>query len=244
MKQTEKLMLQSDREVQLVNLLAHELRSPLNLISFSASMLESYIHYWSQEKILNSLQRIQAGVEILDRLIDEVLIIGKAEAGKLNFEPKPLNVLEFCHKLVAELEWRKGSEQMINFISQGDCSSVCADEKILKTILTNLLDNAIKYSPTNGTINFVLSRQREKVIFRIKDRGIGIPAEDLQKLFEPFHRGTNVDDLPGSGLGLAIVRKLVEIHGGEIALSSEVGLGTTVRIALPLSNEKNFNHRR
>jgi signal transduction histidine kinase len=80
----------------------------------------------------------------------------------------------------------------------------------------------------------VLSCQDEKVIFQIKDKGIGIPKADQQLLFEPFHRGGNVGDRPGSGLGLAIVKKLVDIHRGQIFVESEVGIGTTCTITLPL----------
>jgi signal transduction histidine kinase len=107
---------------------------------------------------------------------------------------------------------------------------------MLQIILTNLLENAIKYSPSGSIVDFIVSCQGGKVIFQIKDRGIGITAADQERLFEPFYRGKNVDDLPGNGLGLAIVKNLVDIHGGQITVKSQVGVGTEFAIALPLQN--------
>jgi signal transduction histidine kinase len=116
------------------------------------------------------------------------------------------------------------------------------DKKLLQLILTNLLDNAIKYSPAGSTVDLELSCQDEKVIFQIKDAGKGISAADHCRLFEPFHRGSNVGDVPGTGLGLAVVKKLVELHCGQIAVASVVGVGTTFTVTLPYSrkdDEKN-----
>ncbi|NEP28811.1 sensor histidine kinase, partial [Moorena sp. SIO3I6] len=93
--------------------------------------------------------------------------------------------------------------------------------------------NAIKYSPTGGTVQFELIAQTECVIFRIQDQGMGIPPEDQPQLFEPFHRASNVGTIPGSGLGLAIVKQCVDAHGGEISLKSQLGEGTTFTVSLP-----------
>jgi signal transduction histidine kinase len=111
------------------------------------------------------------------------------------------------------------------------------DEKLLLHILTNLLTNAIKYSPQDTTVLFGCSCENQEVIFEIKDEGIGIPPEDQKRLFESFHRAKNVGAIPGTGLGLAIVQKSVELHGGRITCTSEVGVGTTFRVTLPLNKE-------
>ena len=101
-------------------------------------------------------------------------------------------------------------------------------------ILTNLLSNAIEYSPNGSKIEFEVLSEKEQVIIKIKDKGIGISKVDQQRLFDPFFRGSNVDDLPGNGLGLSIVENLVEIHGGKIEVESEVGIGTTFSLTLPV----------
>ncbi|GAA6621864.1 sensor histidine kinase [Scytonema sp. NUACC26] len=217
-----------------VSMVCHEFRSSLNVISFSTSLLKRHVHNWSEEKKLQYFQRLQTTVNELGQLMDEVLMIERAEAGKLEFDPKPLDLIQFCHDLLAQINLSESSQHTITFVSQGNCKAVCIDKKLLQPILTNLLSNALKYSPKGSTVDMILSRQDEQVIFQIKDRGIGIPKTDRQLLFEPFHRGENVGDIPGNGLGLAIVKKFVDVHGGEIIVESEVGVGTMFTIALPL----------
>jgi signal transduction histidine kinase len=111
------------------------------------------------------------------------------------------------------------------------------DEKLLRHILSNLLSNAIKYSPAGGTIHFALACQDREGIFQIRDEGIGIPPEDLKQLFESFHRATNVGNIAGTGLGLAIVKKSVDLQGGKIKVNSQIALGTTFTVTLPLNKE-------
>ena len=110
------------------------------------------------------------------------------------------------------------------------------DEKILGHILNNLLSNAIKNSQPGTTVKFTLSSQQERAVFEIQDRGIGIPSEDLPSLFDSFHRCNNVGNIPGTGLGLSIVKKCVDMQEGEINVISEVGLGTTFTVTIPLNN--------
>jgi signal transduction histidine kinase len=124
------------------------------------------------------------------------------------------------------------------------------DEKLLEHILSNLLSNAIKYSPTGSTVRFSLTLKDGLAVFTIQDQGIGIPPEDLPHLFESFHRATNVGNIQGTGLGLAIVKKCVDTHNGEIAVKSEVGVGTIFSVTLPLNShtkteanyDKNFSY--
>jgi signal transduction histidine kinase len=110
------------------------------------------------------------------------------------------------------------------------------DEKLLRQILENLLSNAIKYSPSGGNVELTLSDFSNQAVFQIRDHGIGIPAEDQQQLFETFHRATNVGTIAGTGLGLAIVKRCVDIHQGQITVESEVGVGTTFTVTLPIYN--------
>ncbi|MBW4450158.1 MAG: sensor histidine kinase [Spirirestis rafaelensis WJT71-NPBG6] len=109
------------------------------------------------------------------------------------------------------------------------------DEKLLRQILSNLLSNAIKYSPVGSTVQMTACCEKGEVIFKIKDSGIGIPSEDLQRLFDTFHRAKNVGTIPGTGLGMAIVKKSVDLHGGQITVNTEVGVGTVFTVTLPLN---------
>ena len=223
-------------KTRFVSIIAHELRTPLNIISFSTSLLRRHSQKWTEEKKLQYLDHIQTAVEQLSQLLNEVLFLGKAEAEKLKFQPRHIDLAAFCCVLVAQMQLiSNSSKHTITFVSQGNCSTACVDKNLLQPILTNLLSNAVKYSPPGSIVKLELSCLDGNVIFQIKDVGIGISAADRQRLFEPFYRGSNVGDIPGTGLGLAVVEKLVDIHGGQITIESEVGVGTTFKIMLPSS---------
>ncbi len=220
-----------------ITMTSHEFRTPLTAILGSAELLEHYGNKWSHEKQLSYLHRIQNSVQHLVHLLDDVLLIGQAEAGKLDFHPLPLDLTEFCSSLVEELELSAGSQYTISFQALGESTPACMDEKLLRHILSNLLSNAVKYSPTGGIIEFDLAFEGKQARFEVKDRGIGIPPEDLQELFDLFYRAKNVGKISGTGLGLAIVKKAVDLHGGEISVTSEIGVGTSFTVQIPLNKE-------
>jgi len=222
----------SQQRAHFVSMVSHEFRKPLHLISFCTSLLKRRNHQWNEEKKFQYFHHIQTAVEQLNQLMDKILSLGKAEAGEVTFKPRVLDLEQFCRNLVAELQQTGSSGHTITFGSFGDCSSAYVDEKLLQPILTNLVENAIKYSPDCNTVDLVLSCQDCKIIFQIKDRGIGIPAADRERLFESFYRSKNVGEIQGSGLGLAVVKRLVEVHDGKIFVESEVGVGTTFTITL------------
>lgn len=215
---------------------SHEFRTPLTTILTFSELLEQHSHKWSEERKREYVQRIQAAVKHMTGLLDDVLLVNKAEAGKLELNPTPLNLATFCRILVEELQLSNGDQPSINLVIQTSCpQQAYLDEKLLRQILTNLLSNAIKYSPVGGDIQLELSCQDRQVIFQVKDQGIGIPSDDQQHLFESFHRAKNVGHISGTGLGLSIVKKCVETHSGKIKVDSEVGVGTTVSVTLPLN---------
>lgn len=224
-----------------VSLVSHEFRTPLTTIQSSAELLERYGDRYSNEKKQIHFRRIQTAVSRMTNLLDDVLTIGKAEAGQLKFEPSPMDVEAFCSNMVESMQIIAHPQHTINFVVQGECTDAQMDEKLLEHIMTNLLSNAMKYSPQGGIVKFNLICHAESVVFRIQDSGIGIPEKDLEKLFDSFRRASNVGTIPGTGLGLAIVQKCVELHGGQIRVESELGVGTTFIVTLPLKRciEKN-----
>jgi len=245
-----------------VSMTSHEFRTPLTTIQSSAELIERYSQRWSEEKKQIHLYRIQTSVKHMTKLLNDILIIGKAEAGKLEYSPVPLDLEKFCSNLVEELKLNDTNQHIITFqVGNGesrmgseeidDSSEAiksmfdapdsplrtnlpCLDEKLLRQILENLLSNALKYSPSNTSVEFTLYYHQNQVIFQIRDQGIGIPNQDKGLLFETFHRATNVGTIAGTGLGLAIVKKCVDLHKGQIAVESEVGLGTTFTVTLPV----------
>ena len=224
---------------------SHEFRTPLTTILGSTELLKYYSHKWGEEKKLIHFERIYSQVKHMTQMLDDVLLVSKAEAKKLEFNPSPMNVIQFCRSLVEELQLSAGRQHTMIFKLQGvgidrdseaDCS-LCTpaflDEKLLWHILSNLLSNAIKYSPEGSTIQLILTCLERDVEIQIQDRGIGIPEKDKPRLFEAFHRATNVSKFPGTGLGLVIVKNAVDLHGGSITVNSQVGVGTTFTVTIP-----------
>ncbi|MBU7583833.1 MAG: PAS domain-containing sensor histidine kinase [Nostoc sp. TH1S01] len=224
----------SDLRSRFLSMVCHQLRNPLNVVSFSNNLLKRYLNKQTEQTIEPLLEQIQTAIEQLSQMLDEILFYAKAEATKLNFEPELLELVNLCNKLIAQIQMSNLSHEL-NFICTHTHLQAYIDKKILETILKNLLDNAIKYSPSGSMINMTLSRNKESVIFQVTDQGIGIPLGDQERIIEPFYRGSNTDTIPGTGLGLAIVKSLVDLHGGQMTLESEVGLGTTFRIMLPFN---------
>ena len=219
-----------------ITTISHEYRTPLTIIQSSAQLLERYEHQWSREKKLIHFQRIVASTRHLTNLVNDVLFIGQAELKRLEFNPAPLNLEQFCLELVEELRSGIGNQTTLISKVPGNCTETYLDEKLVRQILTNLLSNAIKYSLDGGTVRLDLECREGVAIVRIQDSGIGIPQEDLSQLFESFYRAGNVGTVPGTGLGLAIVKKCVDLHGGQITVESDVGLGTTFTVTLPFSS--------
>jgi len=227
----------SELRQRFVSMLCHQFRTPLNVVSFSSDLLTRNFHQWSEEKKHSYLDLIKDAVEQISELLDEILLFGKAEADKLKCEPRPLDLKQFCRDIIAQMHLATGKQKVINFISDCECISVSVDPKLLHHILTNLISNALKYSVGKTPVTLELMCREDNVVFMIKDQGIGIPSVDQQQIFEPFYRGSNIDSIPGTGLGLSIVKTLADLHGCEISLSSEVGVGTTFTLKVPLEKD-------
>ncbi|HEY9694095.1 MAG TPA: ATP-binding protein [Oculatellaceae cyanobacterium] len=218
-----------------ISMTSHEFRTPLSTVLLSAEMLEHYTDKLSPDKKQKLFQQIGSGISRMIQLLDDVLSINKADAGKIEFNPVSLNLEDLCQELLAEMQLTAGDKHTIVFMMCGDCSNAVIDEALLRHILTNLLSNAIKYSPQGGKINFQLSCHNFEATFLIQDSGIGIPVEDQKRLFESFHRAKNVGNIKGTGLGLSIVKRMVDLHQGTITVESEVGVGTKFIVTVPLN---------
>ncbi|HEY9646143.1 MAG TPA: HAMP domain-containing sensor histidine kinase [Chroococcidiopsis sp.] len=243
-KQTEyeiRLALQQERELnelksRFVSMVSHELRTPLTVLRTSLELLERYGHLASEERKQQYFQRSRVAIETMTQLLEDVLTIGKAEAGKLDFQPDLIDLDRFCRGIVDEMQLGLGANHAIAFRYSADCGLLYFDPGLLRSILTNLLSNAVKYSPGGGIIDFCISCSEDQIIFEITDRGIGIPRDDQAMLFEMFHRARNVSTIRGTGLGLAIVKEAVAQHSGKVTFTSQEGVGTTFIVRLPLKS--------
>jgi len=233
------LALAKERELnelksRIVATVSHEYRTPLTTILSSVELLEHYASDWTQERKQKHFQRIHASIERLTQLVNDVLFINQAEARSLEFNPEPLDVEQLVREVVEEFRLDAAAQQAIIVECQGECDNAFLDKNLLRLILKNLLSNAIKYSPKESQILLELVFKHSEVVFRLSDQGIGIPPADQAQLFNAFFRGSNIGTIPGVGLGLLIVKECVNLHEGEIAVSSEVGVGTTFTVILPL----------
>jgi PAS domain S-box-containing protein len=229
----------SELKSRFVSMVSHEFRTPLTTILSSTELLEYYGHKSTEKEKLDLFKQIRTAIQRTTQLLEDILSINTAEAGNLEFKPASLELEKFCCDLIKELQFNAGTKHVISLVSQGQCTNACMDEKLLRHIFTNLLSNAVKYSPQGGTIHFEVTCQQEEAIFQVKDEGIGIPLEEQQRLFEPFHRAKNVGTIPGTGLGLSIVKRLVDLQQGNIVVTSKVGVGTTFTVSLPLNRGTN-----
>lgn len=227
----------SELKSRFVSMVSHEFRTPLTAIMAASDLLKRYSDRMTQEQKSARLEKIQREIKHMVQLLEDILVIGRADAGKFPFNPDFINIKQICDDIIEEVKVTYNSNHNIEFICKNLKETIYADEKIIRHITTNLLSNAVKYSPNNGDILFKIEFNNENIDFTFKDSGIGIPKQDLKNLFEPFHRAANVGDIYGTGLGLAIVKKAIEAHGGKISVESESGKGTVFFVSIPLDLE-------
>lgn len=217
-----------------VSMVSHEFRTPLGVIMSSAEILDNYLDQLDPEERREQLQSIRKNTRRMADLMEEVLVLGMAEAGRLDFHPMPLDFRAFCRRLVDELQSATNAKCPIQISVPEDAAQAFGDERLLQHVFTNLLSNAVKYSPADTPVHWEIERDGDTAVCRIRDHGMGIPETDLEQLFSAFFRGRNAGQVPGTGLGLTIVKRCVEMHRGKIKVESTVGRGTTVIVRLPL----------
>lgn len=240
-----KAALEQQRELnelksRFVSMTSHEFRTPLATILSSSELIKHYSHRMPDSERTALLGTIEVAVHGMTKMLDDVLLIGKAEAQRLECNPRPVDLSRFCATLVREARMLSNSLQRasgeITFTSTGNCGLVMLDEGLLHQMLGNLLSNAVKYSPQGGVIEFKLDCMDDALEFSVSDTGIGMSSEDLPRVFETFYRASNVGNISGTGLGLAIVKRSAELHRGQVTVHSTLGVGTRFVVRLPRSN--------
>ncbi len=228
----------NELKTRFISTTSHEFRTPLTSILSSAELIQRYESKWSREKINEHLNRIKYSVDYLTGLLDDILTISRTETGKIKYEPQTTDLYLLCEESIQHAKVH--SSMMHKFIFNYGLKDRLfnLDSKLIKYILINLLSNAFKYSPGGGMVELGVSEEDSRLIFKIRDEGIGIPEADMKYLFEPFHRGANVNNIPGTGLGLSIVKKAVEFHLGKINCETTENGGTNFIIAIPSGRKK------
>ncbi len=216
-----------------VSMVSHEFRTPLGIIMSSAEILRDYLESLEPEERKHHLDSITSNTRRMSELMEEVLVLGRLDAGKMDFRPAPIDFRKLCGRLVEETGSATDRQCPIGltYLAEGEAK---ADERLCSHIFTNLLTNAVKYSQRGSAVEFLVKREGADAVFEVRDRGIGIAEADKAWLFQAFCRGRNVGSRPGTGLGLVIVKRCVELHKGSIRIDSTAGEGTVVTVRLPV----------
>ncbi|MCI0712094.1 MAG: PAS domain S-box protein [Chloroflexi bacterium] len=225
----------NDLKSRFVSMVSHEFRTPLTVITTSVELLRNYSERLSAERKQEHLVKIIKQIRLMTNLLNDVLTLGKAESVGMEFNPQPTNLEECCRIFVEEVQHSLDSTHQVVVATNQMCTKAFADEKLLRHIVSNLLTNAIKYSPGKERVYLDLQCEHGQATIRVRDEGIGIPEEDQQRMYEAFHRAKNVGTISGTGLGLSIIRSAVEAHRGTVSFASQMGVGTTFTVLIPIN---------
>jgi signal transduction histidine kinase len=220
----------SEMKSRFVALTSHELRTPLAAILSSVELLEDFSGRLGEEERREILGLIKSSVLRMNGLVGQVQLMSRLDAGKLAFGPRPLDVGAVVEEAAGETARSHSAADRIRLGVTGLSALRLADERLVRHIVAALLDNALKYS--SAPVILAAAVEGDNVILTVSDQGIGVPASDLPRLYEAFHRGANVGNVRGTGVGLHIAHRCVELHGGSISVESAPQRGTTFRVEL------------
>jgi len=219
-----------------VRMVSHELRSPLAAIKQQHAVILDGLAGDLTAKQRELLSRAHAKIQGLLDLINDLLDVAKMEAGYGQMEQVPLDLREILAELVALLKERAASQKLtLHLEVPADLPRIQADRRSMEEVFTNLISNAVNYSPDGGEVKIAAASRGDYLEVSVQDQGIGIEAEEIPKIFDKFYRvkSPKTRQVIGTGLGLALVKGRIEAHRGSVEVDSQVGVGTTFRVKLP-----------
>ena len=241
MLEQEKLlvMLQKEQELsalktRMMSRLSHELRTPLAIISTSADLLDTYGKRMTEVQRTERLQQIKTQIKHFTSMLDNMALVVKGISYSMDFSPAPYDLALTAATVIEELKELLRVTHSVELHLQGDMSAVNSDEQLMRLILTHLLANALKYSSPTKPVIINGMMTAETITIEVQDQGIGILPQDSERIFEAFFRGVNIGEVPGLGIGLSIVKDAIDSMNGKVEVKSEVGVGTTVTVEVPL----------
>ena len=222
-----------------VSTASHEFRTPLSSINFAAGSIKKYWSKMEPNVIEKKLHKIEDQVMHMTKLLDDILIVGQAEAGKIMYNPIHLNLGDFIYEIIEEVGNSHNKRHKILLIDDEKLKNtyIFIDEKLGRNIFINIISNAVKFSPDADTVTVEFSTEKNYTVISVIDFGIGIPKAELSNIFNPFIRGENVDLIQGTGLGLSIVKEAVDVLGGKIIVNSKIGKGTSFVVKIPKNSK-------
>lgn len=231
-----KMALNEEREqrllkARLMGMFSHDFRNPLASILASSSIIRNYEDRLTPERKVHHLDQIDGSVHLLLQMLDDMLIVAEMENGRLEFRPEPIDLRHFMKRIIEEFQLIHNKTHLIIFESNFD-NIVAVDPKLFRQIVTNLISNAIKYSPAGSEVLISLAENNGSIELLVADQGMGISEDDREHLFEAFYRAENAKNMKGTGLGLSIVKYALDLHGGTIDILNNEAGGTTFSIKL------------
>ncbi len=216
-----------------ISMVSHEFRTPLTIIDGNAQIIQSRGENITRDMLEKRAGTIRTAVERLVKLIETMLSAGVIESGKLVMVPEKTSLDKLIRGVCTEQQ-EISNRHKIAVDIQGLENEVFLDKKLIRQVMTNLVSNAIKYSPVTDDIRINAHVQDNQAIISVQDFGVGIPEKELPKIFQKYFRASTSGGIPGSGLGLCLVKQYIELHNGQIGLQSAPGKGTTVTVRLPM----------
>lgn len=223
----------NELKTKFLSLVSHEFKTPLSGILTSTVLLGKYKLTEDQEKRDKHLKTITSKVHYLNNILNDFLSVERLETGKVNYTFKTFKLSKVLNEVIYNANMLLKDGQNINYPDNIDDMSLHQDEKTLELSLSNIVHNAIKYSPEHTNIDIKISQNDKNTVFRIKDNGIGIPEAEQKNIFNRYFRAENVLNIQGTGIGLNIVKGHLENLGGTIEFTSKEHEGSVFKITLP-----------
>ena len=216
-----------------VSMVSHEFRTPLSTILSSVEILRLFEERLNDGEKESHYKKITKSIDYLTNLLDDVITINRADSGRIAVKFKKVDIIPLLEQWIQEI--KSGFAEYPEIIFNKEQKQLIAelDENLFRQIVSNLLNNAIKYTPASKNIKISVTEKGADFKLTIEDEGIGIPAEAQSEIFSPFYRAFNTGNVPGSGLGLAVTKRSVEILNGTIYFNSRENEGTVFTIEIP-----------
>ena len=216
----------SEMKSRFIATTSHEFRTPMAAAMVAGELLANHFDRFAPAKRLELLARVNSSLRRMTDMLDEILLLNRLEQNRIEVKLAIIDLRLFLHDLIEEVRLGDRDAHCFEFDAAGDAPRLLTDASLFHHIFSNVLSNAVRYSPAGAPITVRLAADPNRVQVAIEDRGIGIPAADRTRIFEPFERGSNVGVIGGTGLGLNIVKRMTERLGGTIAFDSVAGGGT------------------
>jgi PAS domain S-box-containing protein len=239
-----KIALEKEKELAelkagFVSLTSHQFRTPLTVIFSNIEVIEMYakkLNVALSDTIKGSALKIKDQIDRMTQLMDNILLVGRYDAKQLAYNLQPIDLSQFIRSIAKTYFQNETDGRTLVIKEELSTKQVAADELLFMHVLTNIISNAFKYSVGAANPELSIYYRDNYAYISIQDSGIGIPADEIEKVFHSFYRASNTITYQGSGLGLSVAKQFMELHGGKITLTSTLNKGTEVILCLPTIN--------